>query len=107
MATNRVLSFSPEELERLRCACRDLGTSYVEWIRHATLEAVDEHEGVIRSLRAGVLRGPERSRYRLALIVAADELRVFSEVDSRPETAEALALIDKALGREQGKAASG
>lgn len=102
--TNRTLQFSPEELTRLRCACRDLGTSYVEFLRHATIEAIDEHEGVMRHLRAGVLAGPERARLRLALIVARDELSTFYDVDNRPETAEAIALIGKALGPERQEA---
>jgi dCTP deaminase len=96
--TNKTLQFTPEEMTRLRCACRDLGTSYVEFVRHAVVEAIDEHEGVLRHLRAGVLSGPERSRYRLALAVARDELQTFYDVDKRAETQEAITLIGKALG---------
>ena len=106
MTTNKTLSFTPEEMVRLREACRALGTSYVEYLQHVVRESLDEHDGIQRSLRSGVLRGPERSRYRLALIVARDELALFYEVDAREATAEAIKLISKALRNEQA-AASG
>lgn len=50
-ATNRKLEFTPEEMGRIRNAARSLGTSYVEFIRVATLQAADEVEGACREYR--------------------------------------------------------
>jgi hypothetical protein len=36
------IGLDESQRERLHAACRALGTSYVEFVRHATLQAVDE-----------------------------------------------------------------
>lgn len=37
-----ILGLDEDQRERLHAACRALGTSYLEFTRHATLQAVDE-----------------------------------------------------------------
>lgn len=46
--TNRTLQFSQAELTRIRECARALNTSYVEFIHTATMQAVDECEGISR-----------------------------------------------------------
>ena len=49
-ADNRQLKFTPEEMVRLRECCRGLGTSYADFIRVVVLQALDEYEGLERTL---------------------------------------------------------
>ena len=57
---NRRLTFTDDEMDRIRVACQALGTSYAEFIRFATMAAVDEVEGIGRLLdRVG---GPSESQ---------------------------------------------
>jgi hypothetical protein len=59
--TDRTLRFSPEELTRIRECARALGTSYVEFIHTATMQAVDECEGLDRDRIAELHREAARS----------------------------------------------
>ena len=52
MTTNRELKFTPAEMTRLRETCRSLGTSYSEFVKFATLQALDEVDGYARDAEA-------------------------------------------------------
>ena len=45
VTTNRELKFTPAEMTRLRAVCAALGTSYIELLHFAAMQAVDELEG--------------------------------------------------------------
>lgn len=47
---DRTLRFSDAELTRIREACRALNTSYVEFLHHAAMQAVDEVLGISAEL---------------------------------------------------------
>ena len=58
--TDRKLSFTEAERARLREACRCLGTSFVEFIHHSTMQAVDEVLGTSAEVsRSRTLDRPE------------------------------------------------
>ena len=46
------ITFAPADRRRLMAACRALGTSYVEFITFATMQAVTECEGYARDQEA-------------------------------------------------------
>jgi hypothetical protein len=48
---NRQLHFTPIELTRIRECARALNTSYADFIHHATMQAVDECEGIGQQVR--------------------------------------------------------
>ena len=48
----RRISFTPEQMKRLREVCRALGTSYVQFVEFAVMQAVDEVEGYGRDQEA-------------------------------------------------------
>jgi hypothetical protein len=50
--SNRDLNFSPEDMKRLRGACRSLGTSFQEFVVFAVRQALDECEGLAKEARA-------------------------------------------------------
>ncbi len=45
------LTFSPEERSRLAKVCQALGTTFEEFVHHATMQAVDEMEGLAHEAR--------------------------------------------------------
>ncbi len=48
--TNRTLQFDPSEVDRLHDVCRALGTTYVEFVHWAVMQAVDECEALGREM---------------------------------------------------------
>lgn len=44
-------AFDPEERERLRIVCRALRTSYKDFVKFATMQAIDECEGLAHEAR--------------------------------------------------------
>jgi hypothetical protein len=51
MNPNRTIEFTPEEMKRLLATVRSLQTSYSDFIRFATMQALDEAEGLAREMR--------------------------------------------------------
>lgn len=51
MATNRRVSFTQDEKDRLHDVCRALGTTYVEFMHFAVMQAVTEVEGLGDEIR--------------------------------------------------------
>lgn len=47
------LVFNPEERRRLAKVCQALGTTFEEFVHHATMQAVDEMEGISQEIRRG------------------------------------------------------
>ncbi len=50
--TVRRLTFSIDERRRLAEVCQALGTTFEEFVYHATMQALDEMEGAARALLA-------------------------------------------------------
>jgi len=49
---NRTLTFTREERARLAEVCKVLGTTFQEFVKQATLHALDEMEGYARDAKA-------------------------------------------------------
>jgi hypothetical protein len=51
MADRKPLHFTPDEMARINACRQSLGTSFADFIRFATMRAVDECEGLAQAYR--------------------------------------------------------